>query len=701
MNGTASYSYASAALAFLFLCVLLLSKWRDRAPSRWLAAAAALTVLWAAACAMDGWSDGWTGGAFGAGTGGEPGPASLPPLATVLAEWLRSAAWSAVLLGMLGQFRPRGVMPTPLSRWTAGAYLLALAVALSRPWLAQSDYFTLSVLGGIGLAVLGLALVEQLYRNTSAHKRWAVKFACLGMGGLFVYDFYMYSDALLFRELSGELWAARGLVNALTAPLLALAVARQAAAVPQLAVSRRMLFHSAALVGAAVYLLTMSSAAYYLRYVGGSWGSLMQLAFLFGASMLLAGILFSGTMRAWLRVFISKHFYRYNYDYREEWLRFTGTLSQPGPLLAERSIQALAALVESPGGALWLREDGGGYAPAAQWQMPPQRDADCRLAPGAPFARFIEQRRWLVDLHGVPPDGAEPAPDWLRAIPRAWLVVPLMLHGQLTGFVLLLRARSPVVLNWEVIDLLKIAGSQAASYLAQQQADSALMLARQFDSFNRLSTFVVHDLKNLVAQLSLLAANAEKHHDNLDFQADMRRTMVYSVQKMKGMLQKLSRTASPQPATPLALERLLLQAVEQKAVFRPTPRLSIAAAGADVLVLADAERLERVLGHLIQNAIEATPKDGEVGVTLSRDGERVKLEIRDTGSGMSEEFVRERLFKPFDSTKSAGMGIGAFESREYIHELGGQLEVSSRPQQGSTFTVHLPLYRRDALERAA
>ena len=119
-------------------------------------------------------------------------------------------------------------------------------------------------------------------------------------------------------------------------------------------------------------------------------------------------------------------------------------------------------------------------------------------------------------------------------------------------------------------------------------------------------------------------------------------------------------------------------------------------------MLADRERLERVLGHLIQNAIEATPKEGSVTISLVRAGEAVQVEIADTGEGMSEEFIRERLFKPFESTKSAGMGIGVFESREYINELGGRLEVSSQPSRGTTFKVILPLYQRDALlERAA
>lgn len=218
----------------------------------------------------------------------------------------------------------------------------------------------------------------------------------------------------------------------------------------------------------------------------------------------------------------------------------------------------------------------------------------------------------------------------------------------------------------------------------------ALMVARQFESFNRMSTFVVHDLKNLVSQLSLMMRNAEKHRDNPEFQRDMIDTVNFSVQKMRLLLQKLSRSESPEHIAPLSMARLVKQAVALKAAYEPMPVLEIEDAA--LKVVADAERLERVIGHLIQNAIEATPPDGSVQVRLARQKESVLIRIADTGEGMSEEFIRERLFKPFDSTKSAGMGIGVFESREYIQELGGQLMVASTPKAGTTFTILLPLY---------
>ncbi|MES2900207.1 MAG: XrtA/PEP-CTERM system histidine kinase PrsK [Pseudomonadota bacterium] len=683
MTGIATLSYSIAALSFLILSVLLLTGWRGRKHAPLLAVATVTTCAWSALLAWH-------------------AQRGLP-----LSIWsealgvLRCAAWTAFLVILNNNYRskratPFGLRPSVLC--IIGFYSLFLAATLSNAWrlplLASLGPMPQSA-AWVGMAVLGMLLVEQLYRDKPVNDRWAIKFACLGIGAMFAYDFYMVSDTMLFQKVNPDIWAARGVVNALTVPLIGVAMARSATWASELALSRRVVFHSAALFGSAIYLLAMGSAGYYLRFVGGSWGTVMQVSFLVGALILLVVILFSGTFRSWLKVFISKHFYSYNYDYREEWLRFTRILSEHGEGLGERSIQAVAGLVESPGGALWVRRDTGVFAPHSQWHVPPSSASE---PADSPFCTYLETNHWVVDLHEYrqQPDVYEDVaiPAWLLEFPRGWLVVPLIMQGKLFGFMLLTQPRSAVALNWEVIDLLKIAGSQAASYLAQQDAATELMVARQFESFNRMSTFVVHDLKNLVSQLSLLNANAEKHRDNPEFQRDMLDTVNHSVQKMKLLLQKLSRSASPERPAALAIDAVLRQAVALKAAFEPHPVLHIASEG--LQVQADRERLERVLGHLVQNAIEATPKDGQVTVDLSRQGESVVIRISDTGEGMSEEFIRERLFKPFESTKSAGMGIGVFESREYIGELGGQLDVASTPGIGTTFSVVLPLIRQDA-----
>ena len=684
MISITSFSYSVAALAFLLLSVLLVTSWRGRAHGRVLTFASTVTAVSNALLAWEAIS-------------GNPWS-----VLTDSVEILRNGAWSAFLIILLGHFHAKSSrLPyqlRPSLILIGGFYLLFFGATvfgqLDLEFLTELGLMP-TVLARVGLAVLGMLLVEQLYRNKPEQERWAIKFACLGIGGMFAYDFYMYSDAMLFHKVNPDIWAARGAVNALTVPLIAVSVARSTSWSSELAVSRRVMFHSAALFGSAIYLLAMGSAGYYLRYFGGTWGSVMQVTFLFGTLVLLIGILFSGTFRSWLKVFISKHFYNYNYDYREEWLRFTGTLSKHGPGLGDRAIQAVAALVESSGGLMWIRRDSGLFEPAASWQLPPSTVSE---PADSPFCQFLEAKQWVVDLQEYQSAPAiydsVPMPAWLMAYPRGRLVVPLTMQGRLFGFVLLLEPRSAIKLNWEVIDLLKIAGSQAASYLAQYDAANALMVARQFESFNRMSTFVVHDLKNLVSQLSLLMSNAERHKHNPEFQQDMIETVDFSVQKMKLLLQKLSRSAAPEHPAALPIERLLKQAVALKAAFEPQPVLIITDRG--LSVLADWERLERVVGHLIQNAIEATARDGRVEIELARRADAVLIRISDTGEGMSEEFIRERLFKPFETTKSAGMGIGVFESQEYIQELGGALEVSSVPARGSTFNIMLPLLKQEA-----
>lgn len=669
----AAFSYASAAAAFTLLFLLLLRKVRARPHGVVLACACLMTAVWAAAIVL----------------------AGERPLGTagLWLEWSRTCAW----LALLQRLQERPNQPSSGLFAVLAALVVPLVVMLvARVWLGpEPGGAALSSGAALLLAVLGMLLVEHLYRNTPPASRWGIKFACLGLGGMFAYDFYLYSDALLFRHVNHDIWAARGMVNALCVPLLSIAAARNPAWSPGLSLSRQILFRSAALLGSAIYLLAMASSAYYLRYVGGAWGPLMQLACLFGAALLLVGVLFSGAMRASLKVLINKHFYQGSYDYRQEWLRFTRALADGGPALGERTIQAVAALVESPAGTLWIRRERQRFEPAAGWNLAVPQAAE---PADSAFCEFMEQRQWVVDVmqwrQQAHPYDQLPAPAWLAAMAQVWLVIPLMLHGRLFGFVTLDQPRARMALNWEVTDLLKIAGSQAAGCLAHRESADSLAVARQFESFNRMSAFIVHDLKNLVSQLSLLLSNAERHRDNPAFQQDMLATLAHSVDKMTLLLRKLQRGQDKEQDMPLALDQLLAHTLQAYAAREPAPALVSCTPG--LTVRADGGRLERVLGHLLQNAVDATPPGGSITVRLSRVGQAAVVELADTGHGMSAQFIREHLFQPFASTKPAGMGIGVFESREYIRDLGGELEVASTPGCGSTFRVVLPLYQQAA-----
>lgn len=318
------------------------------------------------------------------------------------------------------------------------------------------------------------------------------------------------------------------------------------------------------------------------------------------------------------------------------------------------------------------------------------------IAATEPLIGFLAEREWVIDLTewSRQPERYDglPLPAALRAQGDAWLIVPLMLGNDLLGFVALVRPLASLPLDWEVRDLLKTAARQAASHLGVQRAVEELVQARQFESFNRMSAFVVHDLKNLVAQLGLMTKNAQRHRDNPEFQADMLATVENVMERMQGLLRQLRAGARPvEPRAPVALAAALSGALAARRGLHPEPRLAIDAELARASVLAHRDRLERVIGHLVQNAAEATGPSGMIRLAARREGDQALIEIEDDGKGMTEEFMSSRLFRPFVSTKAHGMGIGTFESREYLRELGGSLEVRSREGVGTVFTIRLPL----------
>lgn len=677
-----SVSYSIAAVAFLLLTGLLLAGWRGKFQGALLAAAAGVTALWAGLSA------------YASASGGQ-----LSAVADLL-EIARDSLW---LLFLWKALATRAIPESRETQKRMTAWFVVGAALVGAIFIAtillHANFFNFStqatfviiILGRVTLAVIGLALVEQLYRNAPEAQRWAIKYFCLGLGAIFSYDFYLYADAMLFHAVDAGVWEARGFISALTVPLIAVSAARNPHWSLEVHVSRRVVFHSAALFGAGAYLLIMAGAGYYIRLFGGNWGGVLQVAFLFGAAVILLAILFSGAIRARLKVFLSKHFFNYKYDYREEWLRFTHTLSagDPGLKLRQRSLQAVAELVDSPAAVLWVEEDGV-FRQVAQWNLPALNETEDEHGS---LCRFLAERQWVVNLkeYDQAPDiyGDLRLPMWISSLPRAWLVAPLILHEHLMGFIVLSESRSPRDFNWEDNDLLKTAGRQVAVHLAQIQATEALVEARQFESFNRLSTYVVHDLKNIVAQLSLLLTNAQKHKHNPAFQEDMLTTVDNAAQRMTRLLAQL-RTGyqSAQQAMGVDLIALLTRLVGEKSHLRPTPQLR--APDEAVWVIADKERLARVLGHLVQNAIEATPETGSVNIVLEAQGNNARITVQDSGQGMDEEFIREKLFRPFETTKTTGMGIGAHECREYVRELRGEIAVVSQVDFGTTFTVTLP-----------
>jgi len=617
----------------------------------------------------------------------------------LLFDQLRYAAWSAFILLLL---QPLFGASGWRGHWTLLA-ALAGALALGANVLAgvlpdQSELGLRCVIASqLSWAVLALLMVEQLFRNQGEQSLWAAKPLCLGLGGLFLFDVYLFSQAMLFGSFDADALAARGLVHAVAVPLLLLATRRQAQWLGRVQVSKTAAFYSASLVLIGAYLLSIAGMGYYVRYFGGSWGGALQVTLLAAALLLLMVLAFSGAFRARLKVFLGKHFFSYRYDYRLEWLRFTEMLSSrstPGEV-GSLVVRGLADMVESPSGGLWFKAWGDHqYVQSAVWNMPvlqAQEPVD------SPFCQLMRDREWIVDVSASPSSRdttglTEPAqvPAWLRDLEAAWLVVPLLVADELQGFVVLCKPRTQIEFNWEVRDLLKTAARQAASFLAQMHATEALLESRKFDAFNRMSAFVVHDLKNIITQLSLMMKNAERHRDNPEFQQDMLITVESSLDKMRQMMLQLREGERPVGGTSGVDLQPLLQRIAQSAHQRG--RL----VGLDVVdrvaTRGHEQRLERVIGHVVQNALDATSASKNVSIRLFQSAGRAVVEVTDAGVGMSPDFIQNRLFRPFSSTKTSGMGIGSYESFQYVKELGGSIDVKSEVGQGTVITLYLPLF---------
>jgi len=559
--------------------------------------------------------------------------------------------------------------------------------------------FTFRLLLNIG----ALVLAHNLYVGAAQQARIALRWPAAGLGALFLYDLNFYTIAYLGDGTPRLLEDLRAAALLVAVALFAFGLLRNRHEL-RFRPSRSFAFQSFSLLLIGAYLAVMVVVAQGLAYAGSDYGRILQTGFVLLASAVALTILPSRRLRAWLRVTLSKNLFQHRYDYRSEWLRFTDTIGRAGAQsapLPERAVQAVADITDSPAGMLLTPREEGGLTLAARWQWPDaQVPGEAICAEGAHFFEHSQFILDLDDLRRARPDGipAAACPQWLLEDEASWALVPLLHYERLVGVVVL--ARPPIArrLDWEDFDLLRVIGRQLASYLAEQTSQDALGEAQRFDEFNRRIAFVMHDIKNLASQLSLLARNAEKHADKPEFRADMILTLRNSTDKLQGLLARLGRYGSSGMGE---REEFDLATLLEKVSGQYAGRHQVSVVRNDECrVRAHAEALEQALVHLVQNAVEASGSDSPVLLELHKEPGDAVIEIVDSGSGMSPEFIRTTLFKPFHSSKPGGFGIGAYEARELVRAMGGRLDVESREGLGTRFVLHLPLSEQSDFYRS-
>ena len=574
---------------------------------------------------------------------------------------------------------------------TRTVWLLSLALLLwfmlcASSWLTANLIFT----GSLVLGVLQLALLEAMYRK-AADNRWQYKPLILSLSVPLLFDFVLLAESALFGQVDNQLWAARGYVYTAMIPIAIVAVRRIQAWGISVYVSRDIVLQSSLVLASGIYLCLISIVGFYLRYVGGTWSNLLQTTFLALGFAMLALMLFSGTVRRRFRVFIEKHFFANKFDYRQKWLELTRRLRQVDISSAEQYDTLLQA---------WLNAIGYSRGCLVRLhQAEPARVLSCmgrshlsddeRTLISRYVARYAQQH-WLVDLS----DTKDPFATAQRDLANVdiQLILPVHSEGELWGLCLM---NTPEVdkqhLNWELRDYLMLVTEQISSYLMLMQASKTLSENAQFAAFSRMSAFVVHDLKNVKAQIDLILSNSQRHKDNPEFIADTFDTLGAMQQRLGHMLDQLShKRTTGSTASTFSVRSLIQQVISQRCATKlPLPVLI---ARQDVQLSIDKERLASVIYHLIDNAQHATANNGNITVRLTIEPTHLCISIADTGCGMSEQFIQQRLFKPFDSTKgNSGMGVGAYDALHFAQQHQGQLLVDSVQGAGTTFSLKLPL----------
>lgn len=574
---------------------------------------------------------------------------------------------------------------------------LRLVIAIFIVWLLLGFFIVvdtqIQLLVALVLTVVLLAMVEAIYRQSGIQK-WQFKPLVIAVGGSLLFDFYLLAEAALLGEVNQQTWQARGYVHVMMLPFLVVAVKRIKSWGINVYVSRDIVLQSSMVLGAGVYLCMLAIVGYYLSYFGGDWTTLLQVVFIVCGCIVLSVLLFSNTIRRKSKVFIEKHFFANTFDYRLKWVELSRELKQVE--IVDQNAPAVClqawcqAIGYSHGALVKFAADGEPqFLAHTQAYRPQQTDLDLAYN----YQQEFKNKYWLLDFNDRQDENVTQLlqQSGLKNVAFS-LLVPIQQNNTLWGCCLLQpEVNEKLKLNWELRDYMSAVSEQISSYLFMSEASKALSENAQFIAFSRMSAFVVHDLKNVKAQIDMLLKNAQKHRHNPEFVDDAFATIEAMQQRLQNMLSQLTNKQSgSEHLKRVQIGNMLRGLIEQRCLGQtPIPQLEVKQ---DCELLIDAERFSNILFHLIDNAQHATPEHGSVMISLDKNEQHMQLQIRDSGCGMTEEFIRDRLFKPFDTTKgNAGMGIGAYDAQNFILQHGGRLTVQSELDFGSTFTIQLPL----------
>jgi putative PEP-CTERM system histidine kinase len=613
-----------------------------------------------------------------------------------LIEILRYIGWPLILINLL-MYSQKKRLPV---HWLASMYIpivviLAILIqSLNNP-LTSFMQITSWLYIKIILCLAGIVIAEQLLRHDDASR--VSKLVALVAITQLAYDMLVFLNVLLFVSENNSLWHARGVINSATSLILALAIIIypfQQQQDSKFQLSRSIIIFNTSFILAGIFLVFMALLGLVVNLFNVEWAEVSKILLYVMSIFSIVALSFLEKFRLHTTVWISKNFFINKYDYQKQWIELDSQLSQKRDdnNSYEIALSTMTSLFNCSSGGIWLKGQQF-YSPVAlkNLELPSSRAIE---ANNSHFIQLMTKDEWVFQTPkntGIyDKKNNKYLPKWFINTNDAWTIIPLNTHQGLIGFAVLCKKSANTTLTWEDLDILKLTGRQIGSYISSYQASEKLIQNQQFDLFNKITAFAIHDIKNLIAQQGLMLNNAEKFKHQPEFVDDVILTISNSVEKMNQLLVKLQGDPHGKLES-INIEKLLENAIEMNSSSLPTPILSVVK-GDDALVMADKDKLQMALYHLIKNAQDATDDSGTITIKLTTENDDLWLEVKDTGCGMNESFIKEKLFKPFSSTKQdQGMGIGAYQIRELIHSLQGEIFVESTVKKGTKFSIYLPL----------
>jgi len=610
---------------------------------------------------------------------------------TMFADAIKIACWSVMVLICNTELTS---IRRLLSNYHIRQYLSIWVALMASSWVAtyslNFSYEYLFLLF-IVLNLWILVLIEQLYRSADDQIRWAIWPLIIALASVSVFDFVLYAQATMVAGINFDYWYSRGFIALAVVPLLLVSIRRIKNGSVRIFVSRQVVFYSSILMMAGIYLLVMAFAGYVINYFGGEWGSIVSIVFLLLSGIVLVTLLITESLRKKLKVFIAKNFFANRYEYRDEWLDLIEKIeTTSAESYYQMATNIMMSKLSSKNGAIIKKRSDLHFDIKFAKDIHLTESFDLQLTL---FSKFCQKKGWIIDV-----DEYELKPnmypelnidvDLCRSF-NIRVIVPIFIGKAFYGFFVMGQAEELKQLNWEDRDLLFAVSKQLGNFISLHEANDELAESKQFDAFNRMSAFLVHDLKNVQAQLALITANAEKHRDNPAFVDDVFETVESATERLAKVLSQLrNKQIEPTKDRKVVLPTLITQVVKQRNIDLPQVQIEQLD---DCAIEINEETLHSVLNHLIQNAQEATASNGWVKVNLVCLKQAVQIVIADNGVGMSKKFIEKRLFKPFDTTKgNAGMGIGVYEAKQYIESLAGTIKVESSEGNGTKFIIRFP-----------